>query len=127
MDFSLSTIRALDDVTLHSLYDAARDELKNRSTRKIASAGQQFRRGDLISFRSKAGERVVARVDKINAKSLSCTEFDQLSRRPMVHRIWRVTPTLCLPFAWPSNTLERGADPTRAASRVPTGAAAMTY
>ena len=127
MDFSTSTIRALDDTTLHSLYSAARDELKNRETRRVASAGQQFRRGDLITFRDKGGGRVVARIDRINAKSLSCTEFNQVSRSPMVHRIWRVTPTLCLPFAWPSETLERGAMPSKAPSRAPTGAAAMTY
>lgn len=117
-------LRAYDDTTLRGLFDAAREEIMFRQTRKTMLAANQFRVGDLVSFRAKSGARVIIMVAKVNTKTLSGVEVDPTTRIANKLRSWRVTPTLATKFSWPAATLPATpAMPTRA----PSGVGAGTY
>lgn len=56
--------------------------------RKLAAPVALFRYGDLIKFANKQGAEVTARVEKVNPKSLGCTETAAPFKK------WRVGPSL---------------------------------
>lgn len=120
-----SDLRSLDDTTLRAWFDTAREELNYRISRKVVLAGNQFRVGDLVSFRAKSGARIIMMVAKVNTKTMSGVEVDPITRVANKFKSWRVTPTLVQRFSWP--TAASAVVPSPSTARTPVGVGAGSY
>lgn len=92
MDYAALAV-ILRKMTLEQLRDVNRmtcNQINHLHNERQANLMTRFRIGDLIEFVDEKNRRTVrARIDRLNAKSIGCTEVGDL-RRP-----WRVSPSFC--------------------------------
>jgi hypothetical protein len=88
----LSKLNALSTDTLRDMNAAICQIIRHRQTQVQLAAGSKFRIGQRAMFVSKYGHLVNVVIDKINAKSINCTEVDASGKRLM--KTWRVSPSL---------------------------------
>jgi hypothetical protein len=85
-------LNVLSTETLMELNNAIVGILRQRQTQKQVMAGSKFRVGQRAMFVSKYGHLVNVVIDKINTKSINCTEVDVSGKR--LPKTWRVAPSL---------------------------------
>jgi hypothetical protein len=88
----LSKLNALSTDTLRDMNNAIVSILRHRQTQTQVAAGSKFRIGQRAMFVSKYGQLVHVVIDKINAKSINCTQVDAKGDR--MRNTWRVAPSL---------------------------------
>ena len=85
--------RAINMMTLDQLREVNRrvcNAINEHHAQIQRRAAAKFKVGDLVEFTSeKLGRRIRLRIERINLKSLSGTEFNDPTRT------WRVSPNLC--------------------------------
>lgn len=92
MSFDTSRLKDMSTDALRELNGAIVDAIRQRQSQRQWEAARNLDVGLTARFTSKQGHNVTVRVDKINSKSVNCTELN-LDGSPS-NRTWRVAPTL---------------------------------
>ena len=92
MPFDTSRLKDMSTDALHELNIAIVDTIRQRHSQRQWEAARNLDVGLTSRFTSKQGRNVTVRVDKINTKSVNCTELN-FDGSPS-NRTWRVAPTL---------------------------------
>jgi len=102
----LSKLNSLSTDTLQEMNRHIVGVLRHRQALTQMNAGAKLKINGKATFVDRLGRTVTVRVDKINVKSVNCSE---LNERGVTTKNWRVAPTLLTPLSDAPATVAAGA------------------
>lgn len=98
MAVNIEALRKMGTSDLRELNSAIVAEINERNRNRQRDLVRQFRTGDKAAFKcSRTGRMVNVRVDRLNTKTIGCTELN--SDGSLTMKTWRVSPGLLVSVA----------------------------